>query len=142
MSIDPLLLPVWIMYLQPIVSFFSNLVITPKPFPTDRIFDGSKEVEIWECKMWAVWWVAKNRSSVWWLLPMFSHLFLRNISVLFLWCRTLLKQLCKVLRVWVYRSKVMVWPRGIMSVRITSSAVISGFRLEVEVRRSHHFCLL
>jgi len=41
----------------------------------------------------------------------------------------------------VYRSKVMVWPRGIMSARITSSAAILGFCREVEVRRSHLFCL-
>jgi hypothetical protein len=26
--------------------FFNNLVIAPKPFPTDGIFEGSKEVEI------------------------------------------------------------------------------------------------
>jgi hypothetical protein len=34
------------LYSQPLVNFFNNLVITPKPFPTDRICDGTKEVEI------------------------------------------------------------------------------------------------
>lgn len=35
---------------------FDNFVITPKPFPMAGIFEGSKEVEIWGSKIWAVWW--------------------------------------------------------------------------------------
>jgi hypothetical protein len=39
-----------------------------------------------------------------------------------LWGRSLLKPFCKVLRVWVYRSELMVWPCGMLSTKITPSA--------------------
>lgn len=39
-----------------LLHFFDNFVITPKPFPMAGVFEGSKEVEIWESKIWAVWW--------------------------------------------------------------------------------------
>ena len=45
-SIYPFLVQVWILYTQPHL-FFKNLVIISKSFPTDGIFDGSKEVETW-----------------------------------------------------------------------------------------------
>jgi len=34
--------------------FFSNFVITPKPFPTDDTFEGCKEVDILGSKIWAI----------------------------------------------------------------------------------------
>lgn len=32
-------------YQQPFLHFFNNLVIIPKPSPTNGIFEGSKEME-------------------------------------------------------------------------------------------------
>ena len=58
-SASPIPVRVWIFYSQPLYHFFNNF-ITPKPLPTDGIYEGSKEVEIWASKPWAVWWVGKN----------------------------------------------------------------------------------
>ena len=40
--------------------------------------------------------------------------FWKRISAPFWWDRTLLKCFCKVLKVWMYRFELLVWPRGIM----------------------------
>jgi hypothetical protein len=40
-----LLVRVSILYSPPLLLFLNNLIITPKPFPTEVIFEGSKEVE-------------------------------------------------------------------------------------------------
>ena len=44
-NIYPHLVPVSILYSQPLFYFFNNLVISAKPFPAVGIFEGSKEVE-------------------------------------------------------------------------------------------------
>jgi hypothetical protein len=45
-SVCPLLVPVLILFSQPRLHLFNNLVITPKTFPTDGVSEGSKEMEI------------------------------------------------------------------------------------------------
>lgn len=120
-------MPVWIVYSQPLFHFFSNVVITPKPFPTDGIFEGSREAEIWGSKNWGVWWwVQKNSPSEFWdcflcfqtcLWP--CILCWRRILATFSWGWTLAKCLCKGLRAWMYGSELMVWPCGIMSIKLT-----------------------
>jgi hypothetical protein len=52
-SVYPLLVPVSILYSQPLFRFFSKVVITPQPFSTVGILEGSKEVEISGSKIWA-----------------------------------------------------------------------------------------
>ena len=46
----------------------------------------------------------------------------RRISATFLWGQILQKSFCKVLRVWMCTSELMVWPHGIMSTKINPSA--------------------
>ena len=48
----------------------------------------------------------------------------RRISTTFLWGQTLLKWFYKVLRVWIYRFELMVWPHG-MSTKITPFASLN-----------------
>jgi len=38
------IVPVLILYSQPLLQFFSNLVITPKTLPRHDIFEASKEI--------------------------------------------------------------------------------------------------
>jgi len=63
-SIYGVLLSVWILYSQALLHFFSNPFITPKPFPMDGNSEGSKELQIWGSKTWAVWWMDKNSPSL------------------------------------------------------------------------------
>jgi hypothetical protein len=42
------------------LHFYNNFAITPKLFPTDGIYVGSKEAEICGNKFWAVWWLGKK----------------------------------------------------------------------------------
>lgn len=46
----------------------------------------------------------------------------RKVSAKFLWGWTLLKHFCKVLRFWMYRSQLRVWPCGVISTTITPSS--------------------
>jgi len=98
MSISPLLSPVFTVYSQPFIHFYNNRAITPKPFHTDGISDGSKEVVMWGSKFWKrrvhpsfmiASWVFKRVWSAlsWWT------------TAIFLWCPTLLKRFSNVLRI-------------------------------------------
>ena len=62
--ICPPLVQVWIVYLQTLPHFFNNPVTAPNPLPTDGNFEGSKEVEIWVSKIWAIRWLGKNSPSM------------------------------------------------------------------------------
>jgi hypothetical protein len=85
-------------------------------------------VEIWGNKIWAVGWVGKNSPSEFCECILCFQLTCRRalscwrrIWATFLWGRTLLKRFCKFLRVWMYRSELMVWQRGIASTKVTPS---------------------
>jgi hypothetical protein len=111
--IYPLRVPVWILYSQPLLHVFNNLVTIPKPLPGLRKQDmGSMVVVV----------VGEQSVRVLWLGPVFSKAcavvrFRAEGSIL--WGRTLLKHFCKVLRVWTYRTELMVWPHG-MFTKITT----------------------
>jgi hypothetical protein len=98
-----------------------------RPLPADGIFGGFKEVEIQGYKVWAVWWLGMNScpsfvmASCVFKVVCDSTLSCWSISVTFLWGLTLLASWCKVLRVWMYRSELIVW-HDIMYTRITPSA--------------------
>jgi len=75
-SICSLILPVWIVYSQPVFHFFSNVVITLKPFTTDGIFEGSRGGTLREQDLGCMV-VGAEEQSIWVLrlLPVFSYLF-------------------------------------------------------------------
>jgi len=103
------IVPVLILYSQPLLQFFSNLVITPKTLPRHDIFEASKE--IWTSKIWAVWWMGNK-------CPFdFCDFFL------FFWnlCATVLKE--DVNNIFVRsnfrETQLLPWPCGIISAIIT-----------------------
>ena len=128
-AICHLLVPVGLLYFHPLLHVVNNLIITPKSFTKDGTFEGSKEMETWGSKIWAVRWAGARRvlpNSVsassafksvcgcvlpWW----------RRISATFLWGQTLQKSFGKVLIVRMYTSELMVWPHGVMSTKINPS---------------------
>jgi hypothetical protein len=121
--------PVWILHSQPLLHFFNDLVITPKPFPMRWHLWGLQRGEnLREQDLGCRVGGEEQSIRVLWLLPVFSSLCgralscWRRITATFLWGRTLLKCFCKFLTVWMYRSELMDWPRGIMSTKITPSA--------------------
>ena len=59
-SIFPLLVPVSILYSQPFLHFFTNLITTPNPSRTDDIFECPKEGEICDSKTLTVRWLGKT----------------------------------------------------------------------------------
>jgi len=50
--------------------------------------------------------------------------FWKRISAPFWWDRTLLKCFCKVLKVWMYRFELLVWPHGIMPTTCASQKTV------------------
>jgi hypothetical protein len=61
-SVYPLIVPVLILYLQPRLHLFNNLVITYKLSPRMASLRAG-EMEIWGSSICAVRWVGKNSSS-------------------------------------------------------------------------------
>lgn len=64
--------PGWMLYSQPLL----HIVIAHGTSPTDAIFGGSKEVEIWSSKIWAAMWVGEEQPirSFFLIIPVFSAL--------------------------------------------------------------------
>lgn len=61
-SVYPVLALIWMLYSQPLLNFFNNLII-PKPLTLNGISEGSTEGEIWGSKISAVRRVRKNIPS-------------------------------------------------------------------------------
>jgi hypothetical protein len=122
------LVPIWILYFQPLVHFFNNLlVITVEPLPRDGISQGSREVMgLVSSRLYGGWgrivFMSRVIASCDFKLCGHTLSCWRRISANFYeWVWMLLTWWCVVLGDTVYRSELMVWPWGIMSTRITSS---------------------
>jgi hypothetical protein len=110
------LVPIWILYLQPLVYFFNYLlVITLEPLPRDGIFQGSREVmRLAVSRLYGWWRRIVNMSCV--IASCVSKLCVhtlpcrRRISANFCeWVWMLLKWWCMVLGDTVYRSELTFW---------------------------------
>lgn len=100
----------------------------PRHYSQTFFPEDPKEVEIWGSNIWAVWQMGNNSPS------QFCDCLLCFHTGVVMHCNvggrfhqhfvksTLLKLFCKVLRVWMYTSELMVWPCGTMPIKISSSA--------------------
>jgi hypothetical protein len=125
-SITPLFVLVWVLHSQPLLHFFTNLVITPKPFQTNDVIWGLqrgghlREQDV-GCNMGE----QEQPDRVLWWLSVFSYfctVVRCRVKVDFskvLWGQTLLKRFGKVSSVWIYNSELMFWPLGVMSTKST-----------------------
>jgi hypothetical protein len=117
---------IWILYWQPFLYFFKDLVIIPKTIPTNYVFWGPQGAgnlrkqdqslrcagtnSLSEfCDCFLLFQLACRQALEWW----------SRISTTFSWDRTLLKCFRKVLRVSKYRYKLKVWTFGIIFTTLT-----------------------
>ena len=54
---------IWMLYSQPLLNVFNNLLITPRPLALNGISKGSTQVEMWGSKISAVQRVRRNIPS-------------------------------------------------------------------------------
>ena len=116
-------IPVWILYLQPLLHFLTLPSNFSQRWHFWGLHNGGKGARFgldggWGRTVHSSFVIASCIFNL-----IFGHASScgRRISATFLWGQILLKLFYKVLRVWIYRFELMVWPHG-MSTKITPFA--------------------